>query len=58
MQAVDLDVIVLASKVTDILDAHPDAHIAETACAIALEVARLRVKKTSLQWRKSGSIIA
>ena len=55
MQASELEVIVLASKITDVLIQHPDAYTAETACAIALEIARLRVKQTSLQWRSQAT---
>jgi hypothetical protein len=50
------EVIILASKITATIAGHPDAHVAEAACAVALELARLRVKHLSLHWRKDSTL--
>jgi hypothetical protein len=56
VQDSESEVMVLASKISETLAAHPNADVAESACAIALEVARLRAKQVSLQWRGSSAL--
>jgi hypothetical protein len=58
MQVREQEIIALTARITDVLAEHPNALEAETACSMAKELASLRAKQMSHQWREDSKVMS